>query len=80
MASVWDDPEWIASELERLAATPNTSGVRVAYRLQLEARAAQLAEAESGAQIRPLRTGDLSAWHPAPWHPSFGYPGRPSPK
>jgi hypothetical protein len=43
MTPVWNDPEWIASELERLTSTPNgASGVRVAYRLQLEARADEL--------------------------------------
>jgi len=47
MTPVWDDPEWIASELDRLAKTPAASGVRVAYRLQLERRAEELATGDS---------------------------------
>jgi len=43
MVAVWDDPEWIANELERIAASAQVSGVRVAYRMQLKTRATELA-------------------------------------
>jgi hypothetical protein len=60
MAWAWEDPEWIASELARLDSSGSAgwaSGVRVAYRMQLEARAAELGDAaclaEPRGQARP---------------------------
>jgi hypothetical protein len=49
MVTVWDDLEWISSELERLNATDvfSGTGVRVAYRMQLEERASELQADES---------------------------------
>ncbi len=52
MASVWDDPDWIASELSRVSEQGGRWGFTVArlrYLADLTARAAQLARAVPGA-------------------------------
>jgi hypothetical protein len=66
MTPVWNDPDWIASEIERLTSYGElATGVAVAFRMQLERRAAELAGEQSGAQAIPLTREGLSAWRPS---------------
>lgn len=64
MVAAWDDPGWIASELDRLAARAARYGlgeVQQAYRAVLVARAAQLdRESIAGRELGPGSVTDAT--------------------